>query len=237
MRDSWKTDAALAASGSSDKARSNSPKQSEHSPAVSSKQSLVNLTAPPPHSACPTGANGPCSTNARRAGARKNAPGAKARKRSGPAHDDGGDGGGGSDSDHDASCSSLSDSSDTDDMGELSLVRGMKRLTLRGLEPTEGGSPERYTLDSQLRFHGKSSSFKLISTTREFIQLHRVEVESSSDGRQSNSPADIVLPPPPSSNKREEFWRISPVSPSSPPLASPPRLVPHQSCACLDQEL
>ena len=89
-------------------------------------------------------------------------------------------------------------------MGELSLVRGMKRLTLRGLEPTEG-SPKQHTLDNQLRFHGKSSSFKLINATREFMQLHMVE--SSSEGRQSNSPADIQLPIP-TTNKREEFWRI-----------------------------
>ncbi|KAI0703341.1 fungal-specific transcription factor domain-containing protein [Cerioporus squamosus] len=107
---------------------------------------------------------------------------------------------------HDASCSSLSDSSETDDLGELSVVRGMKRLTLRGLEPTEV-SPDTYLDDNQLRFHGKSSSFKLISTTREFMQRHIVE--SSSDGRQSNSPADIKVPLP-TSTKRPEFWTLPP---------------------------
>lgn len=83
----------------------------------------------------------------------------------------------------------------------------MKRLTLRGLEPTEG-SPERYLNDNQLRFHGKSSSFKLISHTREL--MHRHIVETSSDGRQSNSPADIQLPSP-TSHKRPEFWMLPPV--------------------------
>ena len=71
-------------------------------------------------------------------------------------------------------------------------------------------TPERYLNDNQLRFHGKSSSFKLISHTRELMQRHIVE--TSSDGRQSNSPADIQLPTP-TSNKRPEFWMLPPVRP------------------------
>ncbi|KAH9858811.1 fungal-specific transcription factor domain-containing protein [Lenzites betulinus] len=109
-----------------------------------------------------------------------------------------------------SSSSSLSDSSDTDEAGELSIVRGMKRLTLRGLEPTEA-SPDRYGNDNQWRFHGKSSSFKLISTTRDLRQKHIVENGSTSDARQSYSPDSIQLPNSLDvSVKRAEFWQVTP---------------------------
>ncbi|TFK86622.1 hypothetical protein K466DRAFT_492433 [Polyporus arcularius HHB13444] len=187
-RDSWKADSAHPAS-SSDKARSNSPMTVEHSPTLAMKQSLVSLTAPPPDRACPATSSGKNKASGRKT---------KGRKRGEPDP--------ASNSEHDASCSSLSDSSETDDLGELSIARGMKRLTLRGLEPTEA-SPDAYVDDNQLRFHGKSSSFKLISTTRELMQRHIVE--TSSDGRQSNSPADIKVPLP-TSSKRPEFWTLPP---------------------------
>lgn len=201
MRDSWKIEPSPPSA--SDKAPSDSPKPMEQSPTLDRKQSLVSLTAPPPNRAsCPSGKGG-APIKVRSSSGKKtsnvNTKGGKAGKRERDM---------GSSSEHDASCSSLSDSSETDELGELSVVRGMKRLTLRGLEPAEG-SPDKYADDNQMRFHGKSSSFKLITTTREF--MHRHIVETSSDGRQSNSPADIQVPSV-SGTKRPEFWSLPPVS-------------------------
>ncbi|KAI0329728.1 hypothetical protein GY45DRAFT_1324710 [Cubamyces sp. BRFM 1775] len=204
IRDSWKNDPAPAPC--SDKARSNSPQAVPTSPSGSKAQSPVSLTAPPPsRAACPTtapGKDGEGSQSRPIAGRKPSASkGKKLRKSSAPEP--------ASSSDHDASCSSLSDSSDTDEAGELSIVRGLKRLTLRGLEPTEA-SVEAYGNDNQWRFHGKSSSFKLISTTRDLIQKRIVEnVSNSSDGRQSNSPASIQLPSSPNT-KRPQFWTMPP---------------------------
>ncbi|KAH9929511.1 fungal-specific transcription factor domain-containing protein [Epithele typhae] len=192
VRDSWKTEGTPLLEAT-DKALSSSPKP-EHSPTISTKGSLASLTAPPPNRARvnPSALGGNMRT--------RNGRGDRATRSSQPRKrsDDA------SDSDHDASCSSLSDSSEEDEAGELSIVSGMKRLTMRGLEPAEV-SPERHVVDNQLRFHGKSSSFKLISTTRGLIQQHINE--TSSEGRQSNSPGDIPLPPPPS-RKRPQFWQI-----------------------------
>lgn len=203
VRDSWKTDLSQLPASSSDAARSVSPRDFEPSPTISRKQSLVSLTAPPPNRACPTTSSAKYNVVHSRtaSGKRTQKPGDKGRNRGG--HHSG------SDSEHDASYSSLSSSSDTDEAGELSIVRGLKRLTVRGLEPTEG-SPERYQDDNQLRFHGKSSSFKLISTTRELIQQHIVE--TSSPGRQSNSPGETVHVPSTSNVKRPEFWTLPRVS-------------------------
>ncbi|PIL36105.1 transcription factor [Ganoderma sinense ZZ0214-1] len=192
IRDSWKNADPAPPASSSDKALSDSPKVITSSPSISRKQSLASLAAPQPNRACPTSHTGKVSGTAK--------PSKAAGKRRQPSGYDSP-----SNSD-DASSSSLSDSSEVDELGELSIVRGMKRLTLRGLEPAEG-SPERYLNDNQLRFHGKSSSFKLISHTRELMQRHIVE--TSSDGRQSNSPADIQLPSS-TSNKRPEFWTLPP---------------------------
>ncbi len=191
IRDSWKNADSVPPPSSSDKARSDSPKVVTSSPSISRKQSLASLAAPQPNRACPT------------AHTRQGSGASKAGKRRQPSGYDSP-----SNSDN-ASSSSLSDSSETDELGELSIARGMKKLTLRGLEPTEGSS-ERYLNDNQLRFHGKSSSFKLISHTRELMQRHILE--TSSDGRQSNSPADIQLPSP-TGNKRPEFWTLPPVRP------------------------
>ncbi|CDO74459.1 hypothetical protein BN946_scf184979.g14 [Trametes cinnabarina] len=69
-------------------------------------------------------------------------------------------------------------------------------------------SAESFGTDNQWRFHGKSSSFKLISTTRDLMQKHMVEnASTSSDGRQSNSPASVQ---PTSSSKRPQFWTVPP---------------------------
>ncbi|TBU33907.1 fungal-specific transcription factor domain-containing protein [Dichomitus squalens] len=197
VRDSWKNSPPAP---SSDKARSASPKAIDHSPSVSRKQSLASLAAHPTNRPCPvpSGAKGGGQTKSRTASGKQPSRGSQRRQPSG--HESR------SDSDADASGSSLSDSSETDDLGELSVARGMKRLTLRGLEPAEG-SPERYLNDNQLRFHGKSSSFKLISATREFKQRHMVE--TSSDGRQSNSPASVQMASD-AGCKRPTFWTLPP---------------------------
>ncbi|KAL7281745.1 hypothetical protein ACG7TL_005063 [Trametes sanguinea] len=201
VRDSWKTDAAPPSASDKDKDRSTSPR-AQGSPSATKAQSPVSLTAPPPsRAACPTTASdkgGPDSKLRPVAG--KKGSKAKRSRKSSEAEPPSG-------SDHDASCSSLSDSSETDEAGELSLVRGLKRLTLRGLEPTEP-SLESFGTDNQWRFHGKSSSFKLISTTRDLMQKHMVENTCSpSDGRQSNSPASVLSAP---SMKRHEFWTVPP---------------------------
>lgn len=96
-------------------------------------------------------------------------------------------------------------SSDNEDYAETSLTRGLKHLTLRGLEPVantgsspcELGDPGR---DNQMRFHGKSSAFHLVGTTREFKKQHQVATGSpGSEDSATNS----------HSSKREYFW-ISP---------------------------
>ncbi|KAI0630271.1 fungal-specific transcription factor domain-containing protein [Trametes polyzona] len=205
IRDSWKTDPAPTLS-SSDKARSDSPQALEGSSPSSWTQASVALTAPPPfRTAFPTTSSatvaGPDTKPRPIAGTRKVSRSGKSRQPSGQEPS--------SNSDQDASSSSLSDSSDTDEAGELSIVRGLKRLTLRGLEPTEA-SPDRYGNDNQWRFHGKSSSFKLISATRDLKQKHIVEnVSNSSDGRQSLSPASFQQPVIPTT-KRSEFWTVPP---------------------------
>ncbi|KAI0769708.1 fungal-specific transcription factor domain-containing protein [Trametes elegans] len=223
VRDSWKNDPAPAASFS-DKARSGSPQPAEGSPTATKTPLSVALTAPPPdRAACPTTASGTAGVgfHVRPVAGRKVSKKSKLRKSSTQEPT--------SNSDHDASCSSLSDSSDTDEAGELSIVRGLKRLTLRGLEPPEV-SPDKYGNDNQWRFHGKSSSLKLISTTRDLIQKHIVETAStSSEGRQSNSPASIQLPPS-STGKRPEFWSVPPwekaYEHADDPTVLPPFLLP-----------
>ncbi|KAI0675220.1 fungal-specific transcription factor domain-containing protein [Trametes maxima] len=201
IRDSWKTDTAPTAS-SSDKARSNSPHTAEGSPSAS-KASSVALMAPPPNRACPTtpSTKPGADPKSRPVAGRKVSKSGRTRQLSEQEPS--------SNSDQDPSSSSPSDSSDTDEAGELSIVRGLKRLTLRGLEPAEA-SPDKYGNDSQMRFHGKSSSFKLISTTRDLIQKHILEnASNSSDGGQGNSPASIQLPSTMGA-KRPEFWTVPP---------------------------
>lgn len=76
-----------------------------------------------------------------------------------------------------SSTSSLS-SEDEESAVELSLVQGITQLTLHGLRPAH--VDEKQVVDGQWRFHGKSSSFKLISTARELKQRHMDEVTGSS---------------------------------------------------------
>ncbi|KAI0819989.1 fungal-specific transcription factor domain-containing protein [Trametes gibbosa] len=203
IRDSWKTDSAHLLSPS-DKARSDSPQASEGSSPPNSTWVSASLTVPLLNRASRSttfSATGMDDSRPRPIAGRKASRSGKSRQASGQEPSSNSD---------DPSSSSLSDSSDTDEAGELSIVRGMKRLTLRGLEPTEA-SPDRYGNDNQWRFHGKSSSFKLISTTRDLRQRHIVENGNSSDARQSYSPDNIQLPSSSTiSTKRAEFWSVTP---------------------------
>ncbi|KAG2111269.1 fungal-specific transcription factor domain-containing protein [Suillus discolor] len=100
-------------------------------------------------------------------------------------------------------------SSESEEVGELSLSRGMKRLTIRGLEPAqEHGS----LVDSQVRFHGKSSCFKLIEPTRKLREEHinrifqesgSTDAESGSGSRSSPESTSSVCFTP---TRRPEFW-------------------------------
>lgn len=100
-------------------------------------------------------------------------------------------------------------SSDSEEVGELSLSRGMKRLTIRGLEPAQvHGS----VVDNQVRFHGKSSCFKLIEPTRKLREEHinrifqesgSTDAESGTGSRSSPESASSVSFTP---TRRPEFW-------------------------------
>lgn len=100
-------------------------------------------------------------------------------------------------------------SSESEEVGELSLSRGMKRLTIRGLEPAQ----EHCSLvDSQVRFHGKSSCFKLIEPTRKlreehmnriFQESYSTDVESGQGSRSSPESTSSVSFTP---IRRPEFW-------------------------------
>lgn len=96
-------------------------------------------------------------------------------------------------------------SSESEEVGELSLSRGMKRLTIRGLEPAQEAS---YLADSQVRFHGKSSWFKLIEPTRKLRDEHVSRVI----GGGSTLTQDSTNPVSAAATRRPEFWTTLPVS-------------------------
>ena len=97
-------------------------------------------------------------------------------------------------------------SSESEDYGELSLIRGMQGMSLGSTQPLEG--PEhRAVVDSQWRFHGKSSSFKLISAARKFQQLHMDEMAKTYPQAKSAGGSPQALP----NVRREEFWVSPPV--------------------------
>lgn len=97
--------------------------------------------------------------------------------------------------------SELDTSSETEEVGELSLSRGMKRLTIRGLEPAQ---EKPFLADSQVRFHGKSSWFKLIEQTRKLRDEHVYRVtggaESAAIHQRNSSPVNAAA------TRRQEFW-------------------------------
>lgn len=111
-----------------------------------------------------------------------------------------------------SSTSSLS-SEDEGSAVELSLVQGITQLTLHGLRPTHVA--EELVVDGQWRFHGKSSSFKLISTARELKQRHLDEVTGSSlpasparsspEQARPGSRAGVYAP------RRAQYWGSLPV--------------------------
>ncbi|KAI0076108.1 hypothetical protein K474DRAFT_1772732 [Panus rudis PR-1116 ss-1] len=89
---------------------------------------------------------------------------------------------------------SSASSSDTEDYGELSLIRNMENLSIKPLEHDNEKEP-----DGQWRFHGKSSSFKLINAARKLQQG-----ASSADGNEG------ATPPPLGANRRPYFWQTPP---------------------------
>ncbi|KAF9241629.1 fungal-specific transcription factor domain-containing protein [Melanogaster broomeanus] len=96
-------------------------------------------------------------------------------------------------------------SSDSEEVGELSLSRGMKRLTIRGLEPAQDNPS---LADSQVRFHGKSSWFKLIKPTQKLRDEHMHRV-SGGDER-DRSIRDSTSPVNAAALRRPEFWTTPP---------------------------
>lgn len=89
---------------------------------------------------------------------------------------------------------SSASSSDNEDYGELSLIRGMQNLNIRPLESHEGGNVP----DSQWRFHGKSSSFKLINTAWK-LQTEASKVTGEASPEDSAHKMGI--------NRRAYFWK------------------------------
>ncbi|KAH7888654.1 fungal-specific transcription factor domain-containing protein [Phlebopus sp. FC_14] len=96
-------------------------------------------------------------------------------------------------------------SSESEEVGELSLSRGMKRLTIRGLEPAQENSS---LTDSQVRFHGKSSCFKLIEPTRKLRDEHMHRVSGA--GERSRLERDSASPVNAAATRRPEFWTTPP---------------------------
>ncbi|KAG2146394.1 fungal-specific transcription factor domain-containing protein [Suillus bovinus] len=100
-------------------------------------------------------------------------------------------------------------SSESEEIGELSLSRGMKRLTIRGLEPAQDHGS---LVDNQVRFHGKSSCFKLIEPTRKLREKHinRIFQESGStdaeSGSGSRSSPESTSSASSTPMRRPEFW-------------------------------
>lgn len=100
-------------------------------------------------------------------------------------------------------------SSESEEIGELSLSRGMRRLTIRGLEPAQVHG---LLVDNQVRFHGKSSCFKLIEPTRKLRDEHinrisqgsgLTDAESGSGSRSSPESTSSASSAP---IRRPEFW-------------------------------
>lgn len=83
----------------------------------------------------------------------------------------------------------------------------MKRLTIRGLEPAQDRRP--FT-DNQVRFHGKSSCFKLIEPTRKLRDEHVNRVTGGDE--RSPSSRDSISPINAAALRRPEFWTTPSVS-------------------------
>ena len=101
-------------------------------------------------------------------------------------------------------------SSESEDYGELSLVRGMQGMSLGSAKPLEQSPEQRAVIDSQWRFHGKSSSFKLISAARKYQQLHFDEIAKSLPQAKSGLGSPTASQAS-GSFKRDQFWNSPPV--------------------------
>lgn len=125
-----------------------------------------------------------------------------------------------SDTESEHGAASDGSSSENEDVGELSLLPGLKRLTLNGLQPPMGDVSATSPVspcDSQLRYHGKSSALKLIGATRKFKEQYADSVSvtrstddamSAVDDTTSNySHASSAVP-----SAREQYWATPSVS-------------------------
>jgi hypothetical protein len=99
-------------------------------------------------------------------------------------------------------------SSDTEELGELSLTRGVRKLTIRGLEAAgKRASPS----ENQLRYHGKSSSYKLVGMTRRLRDKHRAELKKTAGEAEGTGDTSARLEESPIAT-RDEFWSMPKVS-------------------------
>jgi hypothetical protein len=95
--------------------------------------------------------------------------------------------------------------SSEDDIGELSLIGGVKRLTVHGLQPADTANEGMPVMDSQLRYHGKSSQFKLIGAARRLKEQYAGEVRASAD-KPARAESEISTTSSTCTSAREEYW-------------------------------
>lgn len=98
-------------------------------------------------------------------------------------------------------------SSDVDRVDTLNLTRGRKHLTYRGLESVDDSSASASAVDSQMRFHGKSSLFELIGETMKLKEMHRSSIREEGM-RGYDSPRRS---PSHTNHRRPEYWTTPPV--------------------------
>ncbi|CCM01111.1 uncharacterized protein FIBRA_03159 [Fibroporia radiculosa] len=202
VRDSWKADAQIAQSV----AQTASTSSTNSTAAPSSSRSHILLPMTTAILSPGFAYRGPAGERAGASSVRHKSPRRYRKKSQHPVAD-----GSTSQNEEGSSDSSLSASDHEDSSVELSLVQGMTHLTMRGLQPANVNGKQ--AMDGQWRFHGKSSSFKLINATRELKQRHMDEMagasspESLASGSNSNS-----TPGPGYALRRSEYWCSLPVS-------------------------
>lgn len=83
-----------------------------------------------------------------------------------------------------------------------------KRLTLHGLDSITKGD---YSLETQTRYYGRSSSYHLVSTTRELRKMHINDMIGDNEDKLNAETARRRIIER-GSLRREEFWKAPPVS-------------------------
>lgn len=115
------------------------------------------------------------------------------------------------DVDFDSDLSEDYPSSDSDN-DPLSLTTDFttvaKRLTLHGLDSVTKGD---HSFETQTRYYGRSSSYHLVSTTRELKKMHINDMIGDSEDKTDAETARTRLIER-GSLRREEFWKAPPVS-------------------------